>query len=167
MLDLPHHARNHAILRDRLKDAYGLEDGDEALIDTLDGESDFKSLALSALRKAKEREALAVALSSMIADMQARKRRIEEGADRLRAIVADAMLDAGESKIPAPDMTVSVRMGRPKVIIDEARLPECFKEVVQTTKVNKAAVQESVDKGDVPEGVTVANPIPVLTVRVK
>jgi hypothetical protein len=75
------------------------------------------------------------------------------------------MLNAGEHKLTMPDMTASVRMGKRRLIIDDANLPDRFKIPVTTFKTNRDAVQEAVDHGDVPDGVTIANAQPVLTIR--
>lgn len=160
-------AIKHADLRQQLKEAFGLDDEDQALADTLEGESDFLDLCAAALREAKAREAMAEGLNGLITDMQTRKARMEHGAERIRQIVAEAMLEAGERKITAPDMTVSVRDGKPKLSFDIDRLPDRYKTPVTTFKPNKEAIQKAVDHGDVPEGVTISNGGPVLTLRIK
>lgn len=156
----------HAELRKQIAEAFGLDDDDQALIDTLEGESDFAELCAFALREAKAREAMADGLQSLIEQQRQRKSRLEHASQQIRAIVAEAMMNAGEKKITAPDMTVSVRMGKPKLIIDDARLPDRYKLPQIKMVPNKEAIQADVDNGDVPEGVQIANPQPIITVRV-
>jgi hypothetical protein len=160
-------ARDHSNLRDRLQAEFSLADDDEALADTLEGLSDFADIAIAALREAKTREAMAEAMDAIIADNRARKDRHKAASERIRTIVAEAMMDAGETKLAAPDMTVSVRHGKPKLSFDLDRLPEEYKVAEVVFKANRAAIQEHVDNGDVPEGVTISNSPPVITVRAR
>lgn len=155
----------HAELRRQIAEAFGLDDEDQALKDTLEGESNFPDLCALALREAKAREAMAEGLQGLIDKMRERKARLEHSAKQIRAVVAEAMLNAGEKKLPLPDMTVSVRMGKPRFIIDETALPDRYKLAVVTMKPNKDAIQADVDNGIVPDGVQIANAQPVLTVR--
>ena len=159
-------AIKHADLREQIKQALG-DDDDQALADTLEGASDFPELCAAALREVKAKEAMAEGLKGLIADMQTRKARMEHSAERLRQIVAEAMLEAGERKLPLPDMTVSVREGKPKLDWDMARLPDRYKVPQITFKPNKDAIQDAVDHGDVPEGVSITNGGAVLTIRVR
>lgn len=156
----------HAELRQQIAHAFGLADDDQALIDTIEGESDFPELCAAALREAKAREAMAEGLQALIETMRQRKARLEHSAKQTRAVVAEAMMNAGEKKLALPDMTVSVRMGKPRLIIDEASIPDRYKMAVTKMVPNKDAIQDAVDHGDVPDGVQIANPQPVITVRV-
>jgi hypothetical protein len=155
----------HAEIRKQIAEAFGLDDDDQALIDTLEGQSDFADLCAAALREANARKAMAEGLTQLIDEMCKRKERLLHSYQRTRAIVAEAMLNAGERKLMLPDMTVSVRMGKPRLIIDEAALSDRYKIPQVVFKTNKEAIQADVDKGDVPEGVQIANPQPVITVR--
>jgi hypothetical protein len=165
--DIRNEGRKYALLKDQLIAMFGLDAEDRALIDTLEGESDFAELCAAALREAKAREAMARGLKELIETLKLRKDRIEHSVKRTRALVTEAMLDAGTRKIIAPDMTVSLRDGKPRLDIDEERLSIAFKVPVTTYQVDKAAVQASVDRGDVPDGVQITNGSPILTVTVR
>jgi hypothetical protein len=155
----------HAELREQIKQIGGLSDDDQTLLDTLEGASSYPELCGLVLREAKATEAMAEGLQSLIDDMQQRKARLLHRAKQYRATVAESMLNAGERKLTLPDMTVSVRMGKPRLIIDEGAIPDRYRVPHITFKTCKEAIQADVDKGDVPEGVQIANPQPVLTVR--
>jgi hypothetical protein len=155
----------HAELRRQIAEAFGLDDDDQALKDTLEGESDFNDLCALALREAAARKAMAEGLQTLIDTMQKRKARLMHAHDSIRAVVSEAMLNAHEKKLTLPDMTVSVRMGKPRLVIDETALPDRYKLAVVTMKPNKEAIQADVDNGIVPDGVQIANAQPVLTVR--
>jgi hypothetical protein len=166
--DIKAEGRAYAELRERIKEAFALADDDQALADTLDGASDFPDFCVAALREAKAIEAMAEGLAALVKDMQTRKARLEHSAERLRALVAGAMMEAGERKFTAPDMTITVRDGKPKPTVrDEARLPDRYKMAVTTIKPNMDAIRDAIAHGDVPEGVEISNGGPVLTVRIK
>ena len=162
--ELRRSAADHATLRERLKDIYRLSDDDEALSDTLDGESDFKEIAVRALREAKASEAMADGMAAVIEDNKARKARLQLRAERIRAAVADAMIEAGEAKITAPDMTVSVRFGKRKVEI--AGEPTAEYLVQKTTfSPNKEKIAEDLANGKTLPFAYLGNAAPVITVR--
>jgi hypothetical protein len=166
--DLKKEGRNHAELRERIKEAFGLTDDDQTLADTLEGESGFQELCIAALREGKAREAMAKGLAGLIEDLQTRKGRLEHSAERIRALVAAAMMDAGERKFVADDMTISVRDGKSRpTVSDAARLPDRFKMATTIVKPNMDAIRDAVAHGDVPEGVEISNGGPVLTVRIR
>lgn len=155
----------HADLRRQIAEAFGLDDEDQALADTLEGASDFPELCALALREAAARKAMAEGLQTLIDAMQKRKARLMHAHDSIRAVVAEAMLNAGEKKLPLPDMTVSVRMGKPSIKADVDRIPDRYKLPVVSWKANMDAIKADIDKGDVPEGVTISNAAPILTIR--
>jgi hypothetical protein len=154
------------MLRERLKQAFQLEDNDEFLFDTLDGESDFKELCISALKFAHERAAMAEALDNVIDSYVSRQNRLLESVKSIRAMVADAMMEAGETKITAPEMTVSVRIGKPKVEIVGEVTDEFLREKT-TMHPDKQLIAEALESGKTLPFAYLSNPGPVITVRVK
>jgi len=162
---LKHAANNHAQLRERLKQQFALDDDDQALIDTLEGLSDFNDLCAEAIRAAIIREGLADAMTDIIRRNKARKERHERAAEAIRQAVLDAMQDAGVRKVEAPDLTFSIRDGGRKLIIDEKTVPHDFCEQIITWKPDRDKIKQAVDNGDVPPGVQILNGSPTLTVR--
>lgn len=160
-------ARVHARLREMLALAYGLDADDEALRDTLEGESNFTDECVNALRNANIREAYAAGCDVLIKRLQERKARWLAGRDAIRASVTEAMQEAGEMRITAADMTVSFRVGKPKLIIDESALAPSFKISETVYSVDRERVQAAVDRGEVPVGVQITNGQPSITVRMK
>jgi hypothetical protein len=154
-------------LRERIRAQYELEQDDPALIDTLDGETDLNGNLGKVALSAKEDEAHAEAIKSLIADMQTRKARLERRAEYKRNQIAWAMQETGQTKIVLPYVTLGVRMGKPKLIIDEERLPMDFKKSKVTFSPDKELIQDAIDRGDVPEGVQIDNAAPILTVKGK
>lgn len=159
-------AANHALLRERLVKEFDLESDDEAVADTLDGISDFKELCVRAIREARKREAYADGLKSIIEDNQTRKKRHEDAADRIRDAVANAMLEAGEKKIEAPDMTVSFRWNPSKVFYI-GRVPIEYQCTETVVKNDTKAIKEALDNGYKLDFAELSNPKPSISVRQK
>jgi hypothetical protein len=162
----------HLALKEQLKAEYALDDDDQALIDTLDGLSDLKELIAWAARQARYEEAQAEACKALIGDMQARKKRREEKADKIRAAIIVAMEAAGEKKLDAPDCTISLRVGRPKLVINgEADIgsPERYVRVKEVYSWDRDALAIGLDQFD-QDAMALshwANPETVLTLRGK
>lgn len=158
----------HAALRDELKRTFGLDDEDQTLADTLEGASDFNDLVAASLREMTVIEAQAEALQKIIKDMQERKARMEHTVERIRSVVATAMQEAGERKITLPDMTLSVRTEKRKVVIPDATaIPDRFQVPVLTLKPNKEVIKAELDAGRTVEGAHLSNGGPSLTIRRK
>lgn len=154
-------------LRERIAAQYEMDEADPSLIDTLDGETSLNENLGKVALSAKEDGAHAEAINTMIADMQLRKARLERRADYKRKQIAWAMQETGQNSIILPAITLSMRMSKPKLEIDDARLSMDWKKSKVTYSPDKELIQAAVDEGNVPEGVTISNAQPVLTIRSK
>ena len=153
-------------LRSRLEAEY--EDADEETIfDTLDGETNLIDRIVWLAKSAKRDERFAEALKAEKQEIDARKARYEARAEKQRDLAAWAMQEIGKAKIEAPSMTLSCRMGKPKLHIDAERLSDDWKKTKVIKEPDKALIQAAVDKGNIPEGVDISNPQPALTIRTK
>lgn len=155
-------------LRDRLlADFPGLAEDDQALIDTLAGIDDLEEQCLAVLRNAIEREAMGKALGEIIDGMVARKRRLEEGAKNLRGAVLDAMQKGKLPGIKAPDMSVSLSPGKPRlVVVDDAAVPETLCRIER--RPDKKAIAEwlaEIDSMQAPNWVRWDAPTPFLSIH--
>ena len=155
------------LLKERIIAIHGLEEGEEALLDTMEGESDLPKLIASVLRKSREDGAVVKALDDLIEGMKARKARIETRADKLRQAARDAMQEAGLPKVMAPDFSASVSLRASAPLIDDALLPDDFRMAVITYKSDRGAINCALENGATIPGVTVRNPQPILTIRGK
>ena len=143
-----------------------LIDDELALTDTLDGLADAGDFIAFWARKAREDEAMAEALRSIIDDMWTRKQRLSSRADKQRSLALCLMDAIGEKKIVRPDMTITVNAGRQKVIVtDENRVSDAFKKVVKT--IDKTAIREALDTGETVPGAMLSNFTQTLTIRTK
>ncbi len=165
------HARIIAELRERLKAEYGLEDGDEALETTLEGASDLPEMLARMARDAFEAEAHAEAVGQIQKANAARAARLESRAQNLRVQIAWAMAESGMQRIPAdalPDMTVTMRAGKPPLIIDdEARVPFTYIRVKTVESIDRAGVRAALEAGERFDWAKLGNPAPVLIIRTK
>lgn len=157
-VDLHQRARVYSELRERLIAQYGLEEDEPALLDTLSGETDLEEGIATVLRAAQRAEADADAVEAIMDGNKARKARHEARAERLRASVAQAMSDAGLKTIRAPDMTVSLRAVKPKLVIDDRKaLPACHLVEVVTHEPNKDAIRDALAAGEAVPGARLTN----------
>jgi hypothetical protein len=158
--------RIYEMIREQLMHEYELLPEDQCLIDTLDGLTDLKDKIAALVRESVRTKAMADALKFIIDDNITRKRRFEDKAERLRALVLHAMSEAGIPKIDAADMTISNSPGPQCVIIkDEDAVPDYMCKIERTPMKTKIA-EELKRGGFVPYAVW-SNPERVLTVRTK
>jgi len=172
---LSHQSRVVSELVERLSNAvHGPDEDAEFLGLQLDSAAQgLEALCLAALREAREAEAHAEALKSIIADNKARKDRLETKAEKIRAAVAQAMADAGLPKIVSADLTVSFRQNKPSIVytMDPKDIyqgaDDPFVERVETFKFNAAAVREELERGSTMDFAQLSNNPPSITVRAK
>ncbi len=156
----------HNELKDRLKTIFGLEDDEQTLSDTLEGESDLQDALAEVVREARRAEAMADAVEAIMDANRVRKARHDARADRLRALVAWAMSETSLKKISAPDLTISFRAGKPSVVIeDETCLPSHHVTEIRSTKPNKASIKDALEAGESVTGARLSNGACGITVR--
>lgn len=154
------------LLKDRLLAEFpDLAEDERTLLDTLEGETTLHEAILFVMRSADNDGILCLGISERIKELAARALRLGEREIKKRRTILAAMQEAGLKKIEAPDFTISVSSGKPKVIItDETKLPMQFL-VPQQPKPDKKAIAEMLaSKTEVP-GATLSNAESFLTVR--
>jgi hypothetical protein len=103
------------------------EADEETLTDTLEGASDLPQLLIAVLRSREVDLSLIEALHRRLETQRARLERLQSRAEQKRVLVTTAMQEAGLKRLVAPDFTVSLRAGPPKVVvIDESQIPAEF-----------------------------------------
>ena len=128
--------------------------------------TDLHELLAAIVRGALEDEAMAGMLKVRMNQMADRMDRIEARAERRRAIVRDAMLEAGVDKLAMPDFTASVRKGPPHVVIvDEALIPDDY--IERRPHLLKREIGEALKNGTPVEGAVLSNPGMTLSVRTR
>ena len=70
---------------------------------------------------------MATGLEGRIADMQARRDRLQDRATKRRQIAKDVIVELDLIKLTAPDFTASIRPGTPALmVIEEAAVPSIY-----------------------------------------
>jgi hypothetical protein len=167
-------ARIVAELRDRLKSEYGLDDGDEALETTLEGETDLPELLAMMARDAVQAEDYAEATKGRIKLLSERKSTLEARSEKLRNAIAWALTEAGWNRIPSealPDMgpvTLSYPKQQKLEISDEVFVPAFLKRQKPTEFViDREGLRKWLEDGGECIGARLKNAQPVLTIRSK
>ena len=134
-------ARHDVALRNELLRLYPtLAEDDQALADTLEGESDFDQIARAVVRSALRDEALADGLDALMIDCKTRQLRFQERSQTKRAALLSALEIAGRKRLELPEATVVLRSNPGRVIItDEDKIPAQYW-VPQPATLDKRAV---------------------------
>ena len=164
-------ARIVAELRDRLKVTYGLTDGDEALENTLEGQTALPEMLAAMVRQALDCEDQFDAIGTRIKAMATRAERLGAKAQNLRAQVAWAMQEAGMKRIPSdalPEATVSLSDGRaPLVIPNDDEVPDSYCRIKKVREPNKKMIRDELEAGERFAFAILGNPKPTLTIRTR
>jgi hypothetical protein len=140
---------------------------EQTLADTVEGLTDLHEIVAAIVRSALADEALATGLKGRIAEMQDRLERLQDRASKRRQIAKDVMVELDLKKITAPDFTVSIRPGMPALLVlDEAAVPSIYWEPRDPRLKRQELLSELKDGADI-TGVTLSNPVPVLSVRTR
>lgn len=149
-----------------LADYPELATDEQALADTLEGETQVIEAIAALIRAAEEDDATAEALGGMIEARKVRKERLVGRAEKRRAAAQSLMNMIELRKLTQPDFTASLRQTPWGVRID---YPEAVPDTLCrfTREPNKSAIKTEYQAGrDVP-GVTKTNGGETLSVRIK
>jgi hypothetical protein len=153
-------------LRERLKQDYPDLD-DETLTDTLEGVTELTDQLRVLVRSALDDESLAEALKLRLSDMRARMSRLEERAERKRALAAAVMREAGLPRLMDAEFTASVRPVAPGVVVtDEALIPPPYW-VPQPPRLNRQELLIALKAGTRVPGAGLSNGGSTLSVRTR
>jgi len=140
---------------------------EQTLADTVEGLTNLPEVLMAIIRAALTDQALATGLESRIAEMQARRDRLQDRATKRRQIAKDVMVELDLKKLSAPDFTASIRPGTPALlVIDEAAVPSTYWEP-REPGLNRHGLANDLKQGAEIAGVALSNPEPVLSVRTK
>lgn len=144
-----------------------IENDERLFADMLEGESgDAMEMLDGVLRAAVQADSMAAAAEARATDLEARRDRYRNRAKVLRGAAFAAMDALGMRKRELPDLTASIAVGRPSVLItEESAIPDQYIRVSRSP--DKSALLQALKAGgDVP-GVTLNNSLPSLQVRTK
>lgn len=165
-MSLEFSAIHYRAVRDRIRTDDPQID-EQTLADTVEGLTDLHEIVAAIIRSALADEALSAALRCRIADMQGRLNRFQDRASKRRQIARDVMNQLDLKKITAPDFTVSIRPGTPSLmVINEEVVPSIYWRPSEP-RLDRQELLSDLKEGAEIEGVTLSNPEPVLSVRVR
>jgi hypothetical protein len=141
-----------------------IADDDEALLGTLEGETNTHEIIAALIRDARRAEAMANGLAEIIKDGQARKSRLESRSERLRKFAFDAMQECGIPKVESCDLTISIGKGVRRVIVkDDAAVPDELCKIERSPKLRE--IGALMDAGEFVGYAEWSNAMPVLRVK--
>jgi hypothetical protein len=141
-----------------------METDEQLFTDQIDGSTDILDQLRAIIRHGVEAELFADALDRHMKVLEQRRSRFEARGDACRSAVRDAMETLGLKSLLAPDFTVSIVPGRPRVVVrDVALLPERF--VRTKSEPNLMAIAAALKEGAEVPGASFSNTAPIITIR--
>lgn len=132
--------------------------------DCLEGETSTYEVLRRLVNIERDADSMAKAIASRVADLQARKARMEKRKEAMRMLMLRVMKAGNITKAPLPEATVSVSKGRDSVeITDESKLPKWAYETVR--KPDKKAIMERLAANKSVPGAALKTGEDTLTVR--
>lgn len=102
----------------------GADDDAELVADTIEGETNLMEAIEEAIAELDECDVLVTGLKSKEAEFEARRKSVEKRAERIRALIEQAMLQTDQKSMKLPTATLSLSQRAPGLIVtDEADIP--------------------------------------------
>jgi hypothetical protein len=149
-----------------LTDCPELREDDEGLILSLESETDATELCTRLVRKIKENEAYSNGTAAYIAELKGRIEMFDRRDIAMRALLLTIMQTAGLSKLPLSIGTISASPSRHLVIVDREQIPGRFRRYPEWEPM-KNDIKAALKAGEAVPGVTLSNPEPHITIRLK
>lgn len=144
----------------------GVGPDDPDYFEILANETDVDAAIARLARLALGYEAEAKGVKDYIDALKARAERKTRAADRLREEIFFAMTELGIAKVPAPDVTIYLQKGRPKLVgdADPDNLPDALVRIKR--EIDRAKIKDAIESGAEVEGFAISNSAPNLVLRV-
>ena len=156
----------HNHFRQRLREEFPDAD-DETLSDTLEGLSDLSDQLAEVVRSALEDEAFNGALKLRLGEMRKRAARLAHRAEKKRQLVTETMAKADIRRMVLPDITVTLRLGQPALVVtEEEHIPKTFWKA-QPPKLDRQGLLVALKEGATLPGASLSNGQPTISVRTK
>ena len=132
-----------------LEDLAGIEDlPPEVITDTMEGlAGTFEQKALHTAAYIRTLEAEAHAIAEACKRMEQRQKALERHAARLKDYLKLHMERTGMTRLKNSYLALRVSVNPPSVVVDEAQLPERYKQRIVTVKVLKAELAQALKAG--------------------
>lgn len=140
-------------------------DDDEAILGTVEGETNLIEVITRAVERLDELESHDEALAGLVKSYNARRDRLQNQGELLRAAISVALEAAGLKRLELPQATLTIKATPPSAVItDEAALPSKFWKP-SDPKLDKRAVLAALKEGETVPGATLSNGGTTLQVR--
>lgn len=142
-------------------------DDEQAFLDTLEGESDVTEAARRVVRWMNEQDAAEGSMKSLAAIYKARGQVFEARVEGARNALFHLMQYLGVKTMPLPEATLSVTVGKVKVLgePDVDQLPDNLVRVKR--EPDMGAIKAALDAGQKVPGCSLSNATPGFSVRVR
>lgn len=147
------------LLERGFNDACVNEDGEidfdlaQQYLEALEGEREEKIESIALYVKELRNEAFAIAQEEV--KLKNRRQAKEKKAERLEEYLKSSLLGFGSKKFETPRVVLSFRSSKSVVITDESKLDEKYMKAKVVVTVDKTAIKDALDKGEVVEGAAI------------
>ena len=147
------------LLERGFNDACVNEDGEidfelaQQFLEELEGEREEKIESIALYIKELYHEADAIAQEEL--KLKKRRQAKEKKAERLEEYLKSSLLGFGSKKFETPRVVLSFRSSKSVVITDESKLDKKYMKAKVVVTVDKTAIKDALDKGEVVEGAAI------------
>ena len=129
---------------------------DQTIADTLEGYSaDFENKVIAISSFIRNLEVSANAMKQAETEMNDRRKSVERKIEGLKSYVLTNMKAIGKDKVECPLFKVSIRTNAPSVqVANEDAVPAKFVVMKTSTSIDKKALKEAIESGEVFDGVS-------------
>jgi hypothetical protein len=159
--------QHHVYLRERILAEFPDID-EETLADTLQGETSLDAALAAVARQVRNDELTIEAIEKRITELSERANRFQHRVEKGREVISATMERAALTKLPAPDVTISLRAVPPKVIVtDETLIPAEFHKPPPPPKPDTTRIKTALKDGQYIPGATLSNGSQTVSLRWK
>lgn len=147
------------LLERGFNDACVNEDGEidfdlaQQFLEALEGEREEKLESIALYVKELYHEADAIAQEEL--KLKKRRQAKEKKAERLEEYLKSSLLGFGSKKFETPRVVLSFRTSKAVVVTDESKLDKKYMKAKVVVTVDKTAIKDALDKGEVVEGAAI------------
>ena len=148
----------------------GAEDDAELVADTIEGETNLMEAIEEAIAELDECDVLVTGLKAKETEFEARRKAIEKRAERIRALIEQAMLATDQTSLKLATATLSLTKRAPGLVVNsEADIPSRFfvEQERPAPKLDKKALAAAIKAGEQVPGANLDNGSVSLSVRRK
>ncbi|MDX0522988.1 siphovirus Gp157 family protein [Sinorhizobium medicae] len=148
----------------------GADDDTDLVADTIEGETNLMEAIEEAIAELDECDVLVTGLKAKETEFEARRKAVEKRAERIRALIEQAMLATDQTSLKLPTATLSLTKRAPGLIVNsEADIPSRFfvEQERPAPKLDKKALAAAIKAGEQVPGANLDNGSISLSVRRK